>query len=149
MFFFYNYLGDYMRTFYIFKIKKYLAILANNHPYLLYKTIENIYNLKESQVSEGIAKFRRIKDNFNEYTVNNNLFNYYKNKPSYTNFKNVHMINDFFSEERTKLIVNRTFLVIRTNEEIPTFLKTMKHNNNLFVCDFINKDYFWLNQIRG
>ena len=32
-----------MRTFYIFKIKKHLTILTNNHPYLLYKTIESNY----------------------------------------------------------------------------------------------------------
>ena len=136
-----------MRTFYIFKIKKHFAILTLNRPYTLYKTIENIYNLKENEVDKGIYKFDLIKDDFNEYTINNSLFNYYKNKASYTNFKNTHMINDYFTHERSKLIVNKTYLVIKSNEEIPTFFKTIKNKDNLFVCDFENIDYFWLKNI--
>ena len=58
------------------------------------------------------------------------------------------MIYDYFTNEKTKLIINKKFLVIRSNEEIPVFFKDIEENEkNLFVCDFLNRDYFWLEKL--
>ena len=137
-----------MRTFFIFKIKKHFAILTKNNPYNLYKTIEKIYNLSEEELKKNTNIFEFLKDNFNKDDLNNQLFLSYKDKSYYTKFLNTHMINDYFTHEKTKLIVNKKYLVIKSNEEVPLFFKDIDRNEkNLFVCDFINKDYFWLEEL--
>ena len=38
--------------------------------------------------------------------------------------------------------------VVKSNEEVPLFFKDIKKNEkNMFVCDFANKDYFWLEEL--
>ena len=49
--------------------------------------------------------------------------------------------------ETTKLIVNNSHIKLKTNSPYPTFFKNLKNINNLFVCDFINSDYFFLRNL--
>ena len=137
-----------MRTFYIFKIKNSYAILTKKNPYHLYKTIENIYYLKPEELKYKINIFDSIKEKFNKEYLNNNIYEYYKDKHNYTKFKNVHMINDYYTDEQTKMTINNTYLLIKSTKEIPSFLKVLNNiKHNIFVCDFKNKDYFWLEDI--
>ena len=46
-----------------------------------------------------------------------------------------------------KSFVNKAFLLLESNTLKPTFLNDLKEYKNLFVCDFKNKDYFWLNEL--
>lgn len=137
-----------MRVFYIFKIKKTYAILTKNHPYHLYKTIEKIYYLKPEELELGATMFDNLSGTFNQDNLNTNVFSYYKNKDSYTKFKNTHTIIDYFTKEKSRLIINKSYLLIQSTEEIPSFFKILsKNRGNIFVCDFQNKDYFWLDRI--
>ena len=136
-----------MRTFYIFKIKKPYAILTKNNPYNLFKTIENIYYLKPNELKIGKNIFNQLRDTLNKDNVNNNIYEYYKNRYDYTKFNNTHTIIDYYTKEKTKLIVNKTFMVIKSTKQIPTFLKSITNMDNMFVCDFVNKDYFWLDKL--
>ena len=45
------------------------------------------------------------------------------------------------------LIVNKAFLLLSSNILKPSFLSDLKEYKNLFVCDFKNKDYFWLESL--
>ena len=66
---------------------------------------------------------------------------------NYSKINYTHMIYDYFSKEKTKLIINKSYLYIRTTKEMPSFLKVLPKKDNLFVCDFVNKDYFWLEEM--
>ena len=137
-----------MRTFYIFKIKKHFAILTKNNPYTLYKTIEDIYKLKENELEQNKNLFNHIKDTFNKDVLNTNIYNSYKNKYTYTRFKDIHTINNYYTKERSRLTVNKTYLLLRSTEEVPSFLKTLSASKQkMFVCDFENKDYFWIEDL--
>lgn len=137
-----------MRTFYIFKIKKHFAILTKNNPYNLYKTIERIYYLNENELKKTTNVFEYLKENINKEELNNIIYSNYHEKSNYTKFLNTHMIYDYFTNEKTKLIINKKYLVIRSTEEIPIFFKDIEKNEkNLFVCDFLNRDYFWLEKL--
>lgn len=137
-----------MRTFYLFKIKPTYSNLTKNNPYNLYKAIEGIYHLKQEELSTAYNFFTQISDTFNKETLNNNIFEYYKNKYTYTKVNNTHMINDYYTDEKSKLIINKTFLIIKTTLEYSSFLKTITRKNNIFVCDFDNIDYFWLEELQ-
>ncbi len=137
-----------MRTFFIFKIKKHFAILMKNNPYNLYKVIEKMYKLSEEELKKNTNVFEFLKDNFDKDNLSNELFLSYKDKSYYTKFLNTHMINDYFTKEKTKLTINKKYLLINTNEEVPLFFKDIDRNEkNVFVCDFVNKDYFWLEEL--
>lgn len=135
-----------MRTFYIFKIKKHFVILTKHNPYNLYKTIEKIYYLKEEQLKTSSIMFENLKDSFNKNNLNNNIFNIYKNNYSYTNFRNTHTIINNYTQEMTKLTINKDYLLLRTNKEKPEILNIID-SKDIFVCDFNNKDFFWLEDL--
>ena len=136
-----------MRTYYIFKIKEPYSYLTKDSPYNLYKVLENIYYLNNDQIKIAYNFFSQIREYFNKDILNNNLYEHYKNKDNYSKINNTHMIYDYFTKEKTKLIINKSYLYIKTTKDIPTFLKVLSKKDHLFVCDFINKDYFWLEEI--
>lgn len=136
-----------MRTFYLFKIKENYFNLTKDNPYNLYKALENIYHQKEEELKYTYNFFTQISETFNKELLDNNLFEYYKNKYTYTKVNNTHMIIDYYTKEKTKLIINKTYIYIKSTKELPTFLKSINKKKNIFVCDFKNVDYFWLEQI--
>lgn len=137
-----------MRTFYIFLIKKHFKILNIHNPYNLYKELETISKSTKYNIDANMNKFNQLKQDINKELLNNNTYSYYKNKITYTKTNNIHSINNFFTKENTKLIINKTYIVIKTNKPNPSFIEYLKNiNNNFFVCDFDNKDYFWLSKI--
>ena len=40
-------------------------------------------------------------------------------------------------------------LKIKSNKNITKFFKVLEKEENIFVCDFKNKDYFWLNKVQS
>ena len=66
---------------------------------------------------------------------------------NYTCHNNTHILNDFFKNETTKLTINNSHLKLKSNVVYPSFLRDIKNMPNLFVCDFINSDYFFLKDI--
>ena len=136
-----------MRTFYLFKINKEFITLSEKRPYNLYKTMEDIYNLKEDELNIGYTMFRQIISPFDKEKMNNYIFHNYKDDDHYTKYNNNHMINNFYTDEQSKLVVNKTFLMLKTTKVKPTFFDDLKNDTAIFVCDFKNKDYFWLEEM--
>ncbi len=135
-----------MRKFYIFNINQEFAILTRELPYNLYKTLEELYYLKQQDYSIGVAIFEKVALPIDKKNLNINIFNEFKNNQYYTKFNNLHMINNYYSNEKTTLAINKAFLTLETTTIHPSFLKELK-NSNYFACDFKNKDYFWLSSL--
>lgn len=136
-----------MRIYYIFLIKKEIYEITKNKPENLYKLLESIYLLNNDDVVLGFKMFDKIcrvipKKNFNKLIRDTNIENL-----TYTCFGNTHTINDFLNNETTKLILNNSHIKIKSNTFYPCFFKDFENIPNLFVCDFINMDYFYLKNI--
>lgn len=136
-----------MRTYFIFKIKNHYANLTKERPYQIYKTIEDMYYLSEKELLSPKNLFIQIHDKFNASKLNDIIYDTYKDLYSYTKYQNIHKINDYYNNEKTKMIINTSYIIIKTTKEIPTFFQNLLKRKNIFVCDFINKDYFWLSSI--
>ncbi len=136
-----------MRTFYIFNINKNFYNLMKNNPYHLFKTMEDIHNFDTNDISLAYDLFLQIVAPFNKSKINNEIFNECKDNDFYSKFHNVHRIQNKYIPEDSCLIVNKAFLILESNILKPSFLAELKHMKNLFVCDFKNKDYFWLNEL--
>ena len=65
----------------------------------------------------------------------------------YTKNDNVHTIEN--DKEISRLTINNTFLKIKSNKNINTFIKDIVDSKEcLFIIDFKNKDYFWINEAK-
>jgi len=136
-----------MRIFYLFQITEQFEKMYRNNPSELYKILDEIRNLPCDNYLYGLSLYKQLcipfnKKNINEYIYNRNCNAYYY---QYTKFKHSVFIRDI--NEKTTLIIKYVYLHIETNVNYPYFLKSFKNNNNIFVCDFNNQDYFWLNKM--
>ena len=75
------------------------------------------------------------------------LFKRYKENYFYMKYRNIHSMHDVYRKENTVLTLNKTYLKLETNVIKPRFLEELQKNHSLFVCDFQEKDYFWLDSL--
>lgn len=133
-----------MRTFYIFKINREFKIITGNKPYNLFLALDNIHNMNHSEINLAYTLFDEICDTCGDSKLNTIIFDKLRENDYYMKFNNQHLINNYYTDESSKLIVNRTFLKIKSSLNNPTFFKLISYIPNLFVIDFSSKDYFWL-----
>ena len=135
-----------MRTYYIFNINNYFTYMYKNKPYRIYKILEEMYNVKKSDIVLSYKLFEQIAYSFNKNKLNEYVKYLFKNNTSYYNRLNSHIICN--NQEYTKLTINNSNIKIKSNINYPSFLDILiNYSDNIFVCDFINKDYFWLEKI--
>ena len=136
-----------MRNFYIFNIVDEIAVLTKSYPYNLFRVLENIYFLNKSDLSIGLDIFEQVALPIDKNKIKNKIFNKYKDNDFYSVINNQHTYNNLYLAEKTTLYIKSAYLFVKTSALKPFFLKELKSNKNLFVCDFENKDYFWLKEL--
>ncbi len=133
-----------MRTFYIFKINKEFKILTKNSPYNLFLALDNIHSMDRKNLSLAIRLYDEVCDRNDVRALNLSIFNLLRESDYYTKFNNSHIINNYYTDESSKLTIYNTYLKLKSSGNNPTFFKTLRVFPNLFVIDFSQKDYFWL-----
>ena len=136
-----------MRTFYVFKIKNEYATLTKSNPYYLFKMLSYIYYMDVEEINKGVKLFNNMTDTFNTKKLDIELFKNYRNNYFYIKYKNVHQLNNLFKKEETKLTIRKKFLLLQSTVIRPSFLNDLARYPNLFLCDFVNKDYFWIENL--
>ena len=134
-----------MRVYYLFKINDAFSNLYYNKTFYLYKMLEQISNSSKNDFIISYRLFEQMALPFNKSEINSKLYTkyYYDNK--YERYLNKHILNN--NSEKTKLTVYNTFIKIKTNNNITSFFNDLNNEPNVFVCDFKNKDYFWLDKV--
>ena len=133
-----------MRTFYVFKIKKEITILLKETPYNLFKLLDEIY-LDNNRISVSFNMYNEIVDLYDKDFINERLNNLFVDYKYYSRDGDVHYIYNKYRPENTTLRVYKSYIVLKSDVIKPTLLINYLKSDNLFVCDFKNKDYFWLN----
>lgn len=135
-----------MRIFYVFKINNMFQTFYNDKASILYKMFNEIYNSEDDDLINNFRLFEKITIPFNKRIFNNYIMLKHRDDLYYSKKENKHIINK--DDEMTKLVVNTTHLKIKTNKNVNSFIKDIiDSKENVFVIDFENKDYFWLNEI--
>ena len=111
-----------MRTYYIFNVNRYFSYMYKNKPFKMYKIFEEIYYSKSYDSLNTYRNFETVAVPFNKIMLNEYIYYEFKLKYGYKRNGNKHNLN---TSENSTLQINN-------------------YNNNLFVCDFENMDYFWL-----
>ena len=134
-----------MRTFYVFKINNMFQTFYNDKSSILFKMFNEIYESKENEIINNFRLFERITVPFNKKIFNNYILLKHRDDLYYSKKDNSHTINSM--DELSRLTINTTHLKIKTNQNINSFMKDIiDTKENVFVIDFKNKDYFWLNE---
>ena len=135
-----------MRVYYLFKVNNYFYYMYKNKPFKMYKMLEEIYHTRNNDVVLTYRMFEQIANPFNKNIVNNFIDNYLKDKSYYMRSNNIHLISN--NLEYSKLSVANSNLKIKTSINYTSFFEILNnYTDNIFICDFINKDYFWLQNI--
>ena len=136
-----------MRTFYVFNINDYFFSMYRETPYRIYEMLEDIYHIKNYNLRMTVRLYSQMVNRINKLMMNEYIYNNYHIYEDYTRENNTH--NIVTNYECSKLVVGITHLKIKTNRNYPVFFESLnRYNNNIFVCDFENKDYFWLDKIK-
>ncbi len=137
-----------MRMFYIFDIKKDIYELYYNNPSNLFKILENIYYMHEEDINYGFSIFKQLTNRINITKINNEIYIKLHKDLVYTKIDNEHIINDLYHDEVSILKIKNSHLIIESNKSISSFFKILNDiNNNYFVCDFKEKDFFFMDKI--
>ena len=135
-----------MRTFYIFKISKEMCALLRNNPYNLFRSLEGIYYLDKANISYGKELLDNLIVPIDKLKYNKMIYEKNKDNDFYMKVGDNHRIINKYRKEDTNIIVKNSHILIRTNI-ISKDIKKYLPINELFACDFDNKDYFWLEQL--
>lgn len=138
-----------MRMFYIFAVKKEIKELYKDNPGSLYKILSSIYYMHKEDVNYGFNLFNQITEKIKVQELNNDLYIKMHSKPIYTKNKNEHIINDLYHDEVSILKVKKSHLVLQSNKAYNCFFNLLYNNNDCyFICDFLENDFFFINDIK-
>lgn len=134
-----------MRTFYIFKINSIFQTFYNDKSNILYRMFNDIYNSSNKEFINNFRLFEKVTIPFDKKTLNNYILLKHSDDLFYRKNNNMHIIEN--SCESSYLLINHTYIKIKSNINLSTFLKDIISTNEcLFLIDFKNKDYFWINK---
>ena len=134
-----------MRVYYLFKINDSFSKLYYNKTYYLYKMLEQISLSSKNDFIISYRLFEQMAIPYNKADVNSSIYRKFCFDENYKKTLNKHVLDN--KVEKTKLTVYNTYIKIKTNKNITEFFKVLSNEENIFVCDFNNKDYFWLSKV--
>lgn len=136
-----------MRTFYIFKINNDYYKLTKNMPYNLYKALLNIKLGTKENITYLKNEYNSLVDKYNKRELNKYIYGKMSKLDGYNLFNSVHTFNSYYTNEASKLIVNNSYMILKTNTITPYFLDYLEDVPNLFLIDFEKGDYFYLSNL--
>lgn len=127
-----------MRKYYLFIVKeKY----KNQN---VFNTLNNLYNIRENNLLYGVKLFHEICELFDKKVISSYLEVRFKTIKKIK--KNQYYLNGY--QEQDLIVLKKSAVIIITNLNFPLILRTFNiYNRNIFVCDFENRDYFWLDNM--
>ena len=138
-----------LRTFYIFKIKKDFYNLYLNNSFSLYNVLKQLYYIKRRDIKYGFSMFNQLTDKIDKDALDRQIFIKYHKELYYSKNDNDHIINNLYKDEVSILTIKKAYILINANKNYSSFFNVIdKIGSNYFICDFINEDYFWINDIK-
>ena len=120
--------------------------MYKDKPFKMYKIFEEIYYSKDYDSIKTYHVLEEIANPFNKIMLNEYIYFEYKLKYGYKRKDNLHYLN---TTEKSILRINNYNIKIETEGNYSEFFnEIINYNNNLFVCDFENMDYFWLSKLK-
>lgn len=138
-----------MKVFYIFNVKDEIYELYNNKPESLYKMYNHIYNLSDNELNYAKTLLDQLNETFDKEILDTKLFIKLHKEVPYSKRGDIHYFNNLYKDEISKLIIRKRYIKVTTEKNTSSFFNILiNFNYNLFVCDFSNSLYFFLDSIK-
>ncbi len=130
-----------MRKYFLFDIKDRYYSLYLHKERLLFRTLESLYNNEFHQKANNISLFNQLCNPININFLNS----YFNNNVFVKNNGNKHIYISKKTNEKTLIEIKHSCIIILTNKNFSRLFKVFNYySKRIFVCDFQNQDYFWL-----
>lgn len=125
---------------YLFIIKKEMKELFFDNDEIIFNILKKLKDL-DKNYNYGVKLYKMICLKIDKQL----LSNYIIDKVPVTKIKDTYKILSFF--ENTTLKINYTNIIVKTNTLNPSIFKIFHiYHENIMVCDFLNNNYFWLDE---
>ena len=135
-----------MRIFYVFNIKKEVYDIYKDTPSVLYNFFRELHTFEKENLDYASSIFNQIATTFNKEVLDLKIYLKLHNRLIYSKKCDEHIINDLYKDEISIMKIKRSYIVINCNKNYSTFFNYM--NNESFICDFNNCDYFFVCKIK-
>lgn len=132
-----------MRKYYLFVIQKDFYEVYKNNSFVLFKTLENLWRIKKTDFSYGLSLYDALCQTFDVPLLNR----YFKGKYAsrIVSKDNRHIIVNEKKHYYVLIELHYSCTIVLTNINMPNVLRDFNYyNRRIFVCDFVNEDFFWL-----
>lgn len=127
-----------MESYHIFEIKKEIYEIYKNNTDSLYKTLYNLNNINKEDLKLGLSIYNEICNTINK----SKLKNYITLLPITRNVKDKYLIN------KNIIVIRKSLIELKTNNINKDIIYILNnYSKYLFMCDFKNKYYSWLNEL--
>lgn len=138
-----------MRIYYVFDIREEYISLYSDSAKSLFDVLYQLYYMRKKDIEYGFNMFKQLTNRISKEKLDKTIFLKLHNKMTYVKKGNNHIINNLYKDEISALKVKNSYILINSNKNYTEFFNVLLSvNANYFVCDFINKDYFFLSDIK-
>ena len=138
-----------MRIYYVFNIKKEVFDIYKDTPSVLFNLFNHLYFLDKTNLDYGNTIVKQVSNKFNKEILDLKIFVKLHNKLIYSKKGDEHIINNLFKNEISIMKVKRSYIVINSNKNYTEFFNILYYfYKDCLICDFINQDYFLLDNIK-
>lgn len=135
-----------MKVYFIFEIKKEFISLYKNNQKNLYDILSRLYHLDSNQYKIGINLYNQLTNKIDKNCLEQKLYIKLHQYIPYSKKKNIHYINNLYKNEISRLTIKNSYIKLEQEQANSSFIEILaNYNSNYFACDFINKDFFFLN----
>lgn len=133
-----------MRKYYLFIVRNDFYEVYKDNSFVLYKTLENLWKIKKNDFSYGLSLYDALCQTFDVDLLNRYFRGKYQNR--IMSDKNRHIIVNKQKKYYVLIELHYSCTIVLTNINMPNVLRDFNYyNRRIFVCDFVNEDFFWLN----
>ena len=134
------------RTFYIFKINKIFTTLYDNKSYNLYNFLKNINKSRKLNLNDKYKIYNKIIKKIDNKKINKVIYEYHLKDVYYKKINNIHYIVN--KQENSEFYIYNSYIKIKFRGNFCSFIEDLKKiNEDLFIVDFKNNDYFFLKNL--
>lgn len=123
--------------------------LYHERPSSLYEILKQLYSLKKNDLDYAVQVFSSLTEKVDKELLNKKIFLKYHNEMIYAKTDTEHIINNLYKDEISILTIKNVYMLLTTNHNYSSFFNILlDYQEDLFVCDFENFDYFFLNDVK-
>ena len=120
-----------LRTFYIFKVNSDYSKLTRTIPSNLFSAYLNIKLSTQNNLEYLYNEYFSFTDSIKKKDVSSFIYSKLNRDDGYSLYGNVHMYNNYYTDEVSKLIVKSSFMVLKSNKVNSIFLTVLAHIPNI------------------